>query len=104
MKVPILGLANAVNLKDSKKGSRLHNFVFPVRGTTKNLHSSFQCPASFKQEFMLPLAGPGFIHLLHHPVLISHSKVASTRTIVISVLEGLSIQALVYLQNPGKAI
>lgn len=28
-KIPIRCLANTVNLKDSKKGSRLHNFVFP---------------------------------------------------------------------------
>lgn len=68
-KVPIMGLANAVNSKDSKKGSALHNFVFPVRSTQKDPHSSFQCAASFKEEFMLPLAGPGFIHFLQHQSL-----------------------------------
>lgn len=103
IKVPIIGLANTINSKDSKKGWGLHSFVLPVRSATKELQSALQCAASFKREFMLPLAGPGFIYLLWHPVLISHSKVSSPRTIGIFVLGGLNIQALVSLQNPSKA-
>lgn len=98
MKVPIMGLASAVNSKDSKKGSMLHNFVFPVRRATKDLHSSFQSRiyvASCRTRIYTFVTAPAHIF---------HSKVASTRTIGTSVLEGLNIQAVAYRQTPGKAI
>lgn len=89
-KIPIRCLANTVNLKDSKKGSRLHNFVFPdtsILHLNVLLHSNKNYVASHRTRLYT---------FVTDPVLISHSKVASTRTTGISVLEGLSIQALVF--------